>query len=92
MGKEYAQEIANSLLLEDQSFSCHETIEYGDDGEFVRSPEESHCAGALIFLEIQNKPNQIMRIAERLGLYDRTKLDMGARVFRSAKAMVRRHT
>lgn len=29
-----------------------------------------HCAGAMIVLEHEERPNQIMRIAERLGFYD----------------------
>jgi hypothetical protein len=42
---------------------------------------EQHCAGAAIILERLERPNQWMRISERLGFYDRTKLDMGAPVF-----------
>jgi hypothetical protein len=50
-------------------------------GEYEpRSDKTPHCAGALIFLEKQDKPNQMMRICERIGLYDRTKLDMDANV------------
>ena len=50
-------------------------------------PNAEHCAGALIFLEAQEQPNQMMRIAERLGLYDRRKLDMESPVFDDADAM-----
>ena len=38
---------------------------------------------------MQNAPHQMMRICERLGLYDRTKLNMDAPVFGSL-AEVRR--
>lgn len=65
------------------AFCCHKTTESDDDGSFTPKPDSQHCAGALIFLEKQNPPNQMMRIAERLGLYDRTKLDMDAPVFGS---------
>jgi hypothetical protein len=54
-------------LRKDKSFTCHKTLE---------KPKEQHCAGALIFLEKENRPNQMMRIAERLGMYDRRKLNM----------------
>ena len=54
-------------LRKDMSFTCHKTLE-------KPSNEQQHCAGALIFLEKENRPNQIMRIAERLGMYDHTKL------------------
>jgi hypothetical protein len=68
----------------DGAFHCHKTgtIAEGADGseDFVATKDSLHCAGALIFLEKRNAPNQIMRIAERLSLYDRTKLDMKAPV------------
>jgi hypothetical protein len=47
---------------------------------FVETEKSVHCAGMLIFLEKRNQPTQMMRICERLGLYDRTKLDMAAKV------------
>lgn len=71
-------------------FVCHKTAEYdeGDDegygGGYVDNGKTSqHCAGALIFLEHANEPHQMMRIAERLRMYDRFKLDMNAPVFQS---------
>lgn len=54
------------------SFICHKTIQ-----EYTDKPvKEQHCAGALIFLEREDNPNQMMRIAERIGFYDRQKLDI----------------
>lgn len=61
------------------SFPCHKTT--GEDGEI--SGKEKACAGLLILLEKENLPNQMMRISERLGFYDRTKLDMNAPVYKS---------
>lgn len=62
-------------------FACHKACIVNDDGVFeARSDKTPHCAGALIFLEKQDKPHQMMRICERLGLYDRTKLNMEANV------------
>lgn len=87
-----AREIADALE-DDQTFHCHKTIDYGreddvddewdDDGEDrlrVPGEQEAHCAGALIVLEKMDRPNQMMRIFERIGGYDRTKLDMNAPV------------
>lgn len=54
------------------SFTCHKTIQAYTDKPVV----EQHCAGAMIFLERENHPNQIMRVAERIGLYDYKKLDI----------------
>jgi len=73
------RQILHAILREDATFSCHKTNEYDHDG--VRETSSSqHCAGALILLERQNRPNQWMRIAERIGCYDRTRLDMDAPV------------
>jgi hypothetical protein len=61
------KEIAGSLM-QGMSFTCHKTLE-------LESSRQEHCAGALQYLEREEKPNQIMRIAERIGLYDHTKLE-----------------
>lgn len=60
------------------TFTCHKTLE-------LPSREQQHCAGALIYLEKQDRPNQLMRIAERFGDYDRRKLDMTANIIEQEK-------
>lgn len=81
---ERAESIYNSLAR-GATFACHKTVDYSDDdGEGRETKKSEHCAGALIMLEHMDEPNQMMRIAERLGMYDRTKLDMGAPVFDDA--------
>jgi hypothetical protein len=65
-------------------FCCHKTGEMDYDNDEIHPTEKSqHCAGALIFLEKIGKPHQMMRISERLGMYDASKLDMTAPVFGS---------
>ena len=60
-------------------FPCHKTTTAGHaDGK-----NEKACAGLMILLEKENRPNQMMRICERLGMYDRYKLDMNAPVYDS---------
>lgn len=90
-----AEEIADALLYSDQTFSCHKTVDYseydGDEGCHIPTEAEQHCAGALIFLEHQERPNQLMRIFERIGFYDRTKLDMDAPVFDDRDAFIDHH-
>ena len=63
-------------------FPCHKACDVDEEtGDFVpRNDKTPHCAGALIFLEKQDAPHQMMRICERLGMYDRTKLNMSANV------------
>lgn len=66
-------------------FPCHKTaavVEADDEcgSEYREQPGSQHCAGALIYNEKRDRPHQMMRICERLGFYDRRKLDMNAEV------------
>lgn len=81
--KSRVREIARSL--ERAEFPCHQTTKQGDR---VETGKEIHCAGALILLEKLEQPSQMMRIAERLGMYDARKLDMEAPVFDSFEDMI----
>lgn len=87
---ERAEEIVESLES-GQSFPCHKTINYsgGEDGSVTERSQ--FCAGALIMLEKMEQPNQMMRIGERLGLYDHRKLDMNAPVYDSGDDMIDSH-
>ena len=77
------REIIN-CLIRDHTFVCHETLtETGHE-----TSKSQHCAGALILLERHDKPNQMMRISERLGGYNAAALDMAAPVFKSFGAML----
>jgi hypothetical protein len=58
-----------SDVMNNHTFTCHKTLE-------LIKTDQQHCAGALIYLEKRDNPNQMMRIAERIGVYDRTKLNM----------------
>ena len=68
-------------------FACHKACDLDEEtGDFIEKAngKTPHCAGALIFLEKQGRPHQMMRICERLAMYDRSKLDMAANVGRRA--------
>lgn len=82
--REHVEEIDSAILREE--FYCHETTG-AKGGPERRRDEFAHCAGALIVLEKMRRPSQMMRIAERLGLYDRTRLDMSAPTYDSMVAM-----
>jgi hypothetical protein len=87
-----AIEIAHSLA-DGAGFSCHETTVDGDeDGTLVAGPDSQFCAGALILMEKSEEPNQAMRMAERLGLYDPARMDMSAPVSRSFAEFVDHHS
>lgn len=55
-------------------FACHKTTVEDEDGDRRQTEDSSHCAGALIFHEKQGQSTQMMRICERIGMYDHTKL------------------
>lgn len=80
LSRDRVEDILDSIIGHQGTFSCHEHNDFTDDG-VVEGKRAQHCAGALIFLEHLEKPNQMMRIAERVGMYDRTKLQMDAPVF-----------
>jgi hypothetical protein len=91
-----ARDIAkNSLSDQGKTFTCHLTTVQSevDDLDMVDGPNAAHCAGALIFSEKQGKVTQMMRIAERLGIYDPKPImadkEVVGSVFDSLKEMVR---
>lgn len=93
---ERAEEIAGALFDLDECFPCHKTVEFDErdddnDAEGQSFTAGQHCAGAMILLERYGRGNQLMRIAERLRLYDRRKLDMTAPVFQTREAFVEHH-
>lgn len=65
--------IRNMLSPAGASFHCHKTVDYSGDEPAIAATS-LHCAGALIFAEKSSNATQVMRIAERLGLYDAQKL------------------
>lgn len=82
--------------LERGVFACHATLDYDnpvdEDGQEPSETEKTaHCAGALILLEKEGRPSQMMRIAERFNSdgkgYDPEKLDMDAPVYDSFRDM-----
>lgn len=83
------REIERSLSRAE--FPCHKTTEHDDDGHRARSNDEIHCAGALILLEKEQRPSQMMRVCERLGMYDPSKLNMDAPVYDSFDEMYDAH-
>lgn len=78
--RERQREIALNLL-NDLTFTCHKTNTHCEESDdMIETRKSEHCAGALIALEKIDRPNQLMRISERLGMYDRRKLDMTVKV------------
>jgi hypothetical protein len=90
-----AEQIVESITDLQQSFQCHKTVEWQEEPDGTETPltkeGDQHCAGALIMLEKMERPNQWMRIAERLGCYDRSRLKMDAPVYDSGEEMIAAH-
>lgn len=84
LGEARAKEICESLIDNQQNFQCHKTNDLPTD-------KHQHCAGAMIMLEHIQKPNQMMRISERLGFYDHRKLNMKAPIFTSPFDFIKWH-
>jgi hypothetical protein len=66
------------------NFYCHQTTEYQEDedgaGDMAIVDTSMVCAGSMILMEKAGSPNQMLRIAERIGFYDPSRLDMDAPV------------
>lgn len=74
--EERVESIAGMMLSpEGGTFACHKTTAENSDGTEMRETKDSrHCAGALIFSEANGNATQMMRIAERLGMYNPKKM------------------
>ena len=83
------------ILMTHGTFDCHETIDYdnvdGDGETSSDQPNAQVCAGWLICLEHDGIATQMMRIAERIGLYDRRRLRMNAPVYRGILEAMKAH-
>lgn len=89
---ERVREIERSL--ERAEFPCHKTTSRDDecdDGLYIRTGREVHCAGALILMIKEDRSSQMMRIAHRLGMFDPAALDMAAPVYASFDEMHEAH-
>lgn len=85
-----AREIIQTTVLGEAHFHCHKTLKYGGsaDEEHIDDTNGQVCAGSLIMAERLGKVPQMVRIAERLGMYDHTQLDMAAPVYKTPAAMI----
>lgn len=93
-----ASERCEEILMSNAEFACHKTLDYDGDetdeegfSEAAELPTTQHCAGVLIILEREERPHQMMRIMERLGGYDRSKLNMDAPVYDSIEEAISVH-
>lgn len=101
LGRSRAEEIIDAITTQQQTFSCHATVDYGkfdeDDecgGERAGpAPKgEQHCAGALLMLDQSGAGiGQLARIAERLGKFDLDSVEGADQVFTTLDDFIRHH-
>lgn len=96
--KSRAAGLYRAIAVDDQTFTCHKTLDYDkcdDDGNPGRrdDKDDQHCAGALIMLEKirATSGNQMLRIAQGLGIYDPAGLDLTAPVCSSREEFIGRN-
>ncbi len=65
-----------AAIRADQPFWCHNTVNYGGDDDTPNVSKSEMCAGANILEEREDSLNQYGRVMERIGFYDRDKLDI----------------
>lgn len=71
------------------SFACHKTCAYDNSGNGRSHYKTQQCAGVMIILTREDRFNDIMQVAERLGVWRRSDLDMSAPVYASAAEAAR---
>lgn len=92
LSRDRAQGIADHLRSNQGDFHCHKTVDTDESGEPEITDETAACAGALIVLEGEGISTQMMRVSERLGFYDHTRLRPNAPVFPTLDAWVDANT
>lgn len=100
LGAARAEEIADALLdgKPGKTFACHETVEFDEDsdGECEYNPtgeNEQHCIGAILLVQREDAPNQMLQIAERFGLLDPARINPSANelIFSTREEFVKHH-
>lgn len=93
LGARRAREIAmNSATSSGGTFACHKTVRFDEDGNEIERRSQQHCAGALLFMEKVNEgATQFVRIAERLGIYNKDSYTGAELVFDTVEDMVAAH-
>lgn len=79
------------------AFQCHKTVDYDgpedDEGYATTRPGDrpQQCAGLMAVLHRENRLNQIMQVAERLGVLDCSKLDPRGEAYGSLAEVLEAH-
>lgn len=92
-----------AAIVEGMAFQCHKTVDYSgktglpfdhgaeDEDRPSAGDHPQQCAGLMALLHREGQPNQIMRIGERLGHLDCSKLDPDSDTYASIAEAKRAH-
>lgn len=97
LGQDRAQELADGVIMGDQSFPCHETVNYDDwedeDEQYQYNGKERFCAGALILESKCNRGgNLTIRIARMTKMFSYDQLKNVELIFDSTKDFIKHHS
>ena len=99
LSKARAQDLVSTVILGDDSFTCHKTVNYeawnkqDDDTEYQPNGEEQFCAGALhLEHKCNTGGNLTIRIARMMKLFEYENLKAGELVFDTAAEFINHHT
>lgn len=83
--------LLEGIFQEGQTFTCHNASQgcWRED-TYLPSQGDQHCAGALLLIQWEDVGHRMTQLAQQLGLYDPSRLDMGAPVFSTVEAMLAR--
>lgn len=90
--EERIDEIVNA-----DAFQCHNTVDYDavdDDGYPINGQGDNpqQCAGLMAILHREGRPNQIMRVAERISDFDPSTVDPRHEAYESLADAIEEHT
>lgn len=79
-----------SEIVAAPAFQCHKTVDYSDENP-TSGDRPQQCAGLMSVMHKENRLNQIMQVAERLGALDCAKLDPREEAYSSLAEVYEAH-
>lgn len=77
-----AKEIANNIINEGKTFTCHKTLS-------KRIINRSHCAGAIELIKKEDQPHFALAMARSLGIYKEENYKSPELVYDSAEDFIK---
>lgn len=80
-------------IFEASAFQCHKTVDYDeyDDDHLRQGDHPQQCVGLMTVLHRENRPNQIMQVADRFGELNADELDPDNEAYSSFEEVFKAH-